>query len=263
MFSLVIPIIPRHFRYLSRLLKELSLESVYITEILICASSVNDLELKSLEKILRNAPTCLDIRTFTTSSRRTAGENRNIGWDESKAEFVAFLDADDIYHPLRLSTISRVLLEHGADAVVHNYFRMSPRLIFRFISSTSFGQLSSDELREANGDRFLAFLPDGEIYSGESNLVLPDCLDHASRVHHGHLVIKRTIPFRYSSRKTGEDGELVVEVLKNGFQLVYIDVKLSIYDRINLANVVEAFAGHATVKLSRIYRILLDLKLKK
>lgn len=263
LFSIVIPVIPKHFRYLSSLLKEISSESGYIREILICASSVNELEIDALEKILRHAPTSLDIRIITTSNIRTAGENRNIGWNESKAEFVAFLDADDLYHPLRLSTISKVLLEHNADALVHDYYRMSPRLIFRCQSDTSFVRMSSEELRKANRDRFIALLPDGEIYTGESNLVLPNRLNHAPRVHHGHLVIKRTIPTRYSSRKTGEDGELVVEILKNGFQLVYIDAKLSIYDRFNVANLVEAFTGHTTVTLSRLYRFLLELKLKK
>jgi hypothetical protein len=106
-------------------------------------------------------------------------------------------------------------------------------------------------------------LPDGEIYSGESNLVLPYQLNQKSKVHHGHLVVRTAIPVRYSSRKTGEDGDLVVKILGNGFRLVYVDAKLSIYDRFDFSNIANAVLGHARVTVSRIYRFFFKLKSNK
>lgn len=263
LFTIVIPIIPKHYKYLRKLLVELNREFRIISEVLICASSVTISAERELQQIIQNSASLLSVRTLSTSEKKTAGENRNIGWDNASSEFLAFLDADDIYHPSRLTTVLGILLEKKADALVHNYYRMLPTYVFNYTDLNKIEIINHEDLLEANRERLLCPLPSENLYLGQTNLVLPDRIGKYSRVHHGHLVVRREIPIRYSSRKVGEDGELVVEILRNGFRLIYADGKLSIYDRLNLKNVQESITGRAKVILSRIYRFLFNKFLRK
>lgn len=254
LFSVVIPVVPKHFRYITKLLRELEAESNLIGEVLICASSVNESSEVSLDKIIKKYSGSIQIRIFKTSAFRSAGENRNVGWEQAKFEYISFLDADDIYHPQRLAVISRILSQLQVDALVHDYFRMMPRYMFVRSIISSFQTADTDSLWTANRERMERILPDKEIYSGQSNLALPSTLRNGSRVHHGHLVVRSSVPVRYSSRRTGEDGELVVEILKSKYSLVYISAKLSIYDRLNILNLKQTLFGHIKVRLSSVYR---------
>lgn len=256
MFSVVIPIIPKHFRYLPRLLAELNLEANLIQEILICASSVGISEINKLNRIVNHSLVSSKVRIFASSDARTAGQNRNLGWNESKAEFIAFLDADDTYHPLRFSIISKIISDNKVDALVHDYYRLAPRNFLVKRPIHTFNIINQAELRLANKDRLEIQFSSDDIYSGQSNLILPSEYEHLSRIHHGHLIVKRSVPIRYSSRKLGEDGELVVEILKSGYNLTFVNAKLSIYDRLNFSNLRQTFFGHTKVMTSLVYRYL-------
>lgn len=262
-FTIVIPVIPKHFRYLHKLLIELNVESRLIKEVLLCASSVTGSTEKDLQDIIQKSPPSLRVRALSNTDKRTAGENRNLGWDHADAEFVAFLDADDIYHPSRLSTILAILLENNADALVHNYYKMVPKRIFKHSKLMNFDIVCSEDLLEANAGRLKQQLPSDVLYSGQTNLLLPTTMKNHPRVHHGHLVVRQELPVRYSSRQVGEDGELVVEIIRNGLKLIYADCKLSIYDRLNFTNIKESIVGRIKVTLSRIYRYLLSKFLRK
>jgi len=43
------------------------------------------------------------VRLFTLNKNIGAGPARNIGWDEVMGDYIAFLDADDIWHPEKLA----------------------------------------------------------------------------------------------------------------------------------------------------------------
>lgn len=260
LFSVVIPIIPKHFRYLSKLLFELESESNLINEILICASSVSKSDVNILEEIVENSRISSNVRIVSSSDARTAGENRNMGWDEARGEFIAFLDADDTYHSSRLTLISKIINDSNIDALVHDYYRLAPRRVLVRRPNPLFNLVDQTKLRSANKGRLESEFPSDDIYSGQTNLKLPNEFEHVSRIHHGHLIVRRSIPIRYSPRKLGEDGELVVEILKNGYNLSFIDAKLSIYDRLNFSNIRQSFLGHTKVISSRIYRFLRGVK---
>jgi glycosyltransferase involved in cell wall biosynthesis len=263
MFTIVIPVIPKHFRYLRYLLKELISEEDLILEVLICASSVDIEHSKELDAIVADSYFNNSIRIFSTQDSRSAGENRNIGWNEAVSKYVAFLDADDIYHPRRLRTIIQVLNDYNGDALVHDYYRMRPRYCLTKCNTTTFKVCTGEELLFANKSRMDMKLPKGDIYFGETNLLLPARLANMSKVHHGHLVVKKEIPIRYSSRRSGEDGELIVELLKNNFNLVFISAKLSIYDRLNYSNMRDSCSGHLRVRLSKVFRIFFKPRSKR
>jgi len=56
--------------------------------------------------------TCSNSRLLTTSTNSGPGVARNLGWNEAGSEFVAFLDADDSWHPQKLELQLAALLSH-------------------------------------------------------------------------------------------------------------------------------------------------------
>lgn len=253
--SIVIPIVPKHFRYLKKLLDELSSENRFIGEIHICVSSVDEARLLKLMQIVSNSSFDTIIKVHSCLETRTAGENRNHGWDNSIFNIVVFLDADDLYHPNRLQFLTNLMITNHADAIVHDYYRLAPKFFFKFGNIESHVLISTEQLYKANEFDFEHSLPSGSLYGGESNLLLPAEIFKKNKVHHGHLTVRRDVPIRYTNRKLGEDGELVREILKYDYKIVYVSAKLSIYDRFNFTNYLLSIKGHALVHLSRIYRL--------
>jgi cellulose synthase/poly-beta-1,6-N-acetylglucosamine synthase-like glycosyltransferase len=253
--SIVIPVVPKHFRYLKKLLDELFSENGFIGEIHICASSVDETRLLKLMQIVSQSSFNKIIKVHSCLETRTAGENRNHGWDNSIFDIVVFLDADDLYHPNRLQFLTNLMISNHADAIVHDYYRMAPKFFFKFVNIKSHLLISAEQLYKTNEFELESSLPSGSLYGGESNLLLPAETFKNSKVHHGHLTVRRDVQIRYTNRKLGEDGELVREILKRGYKMVYVSAKLSIYDRFNFSNYFLSMKGHASVQLSRIYRL--------
>jgi glycosyltransferase involved in cell wall biosynthesis len=253
--SVVIPIIPKHFVYLGKLLEELNTQSLYLGEIHICASSLNEASLQTLRSIVDKSDLQSIIKIHPNFESQTAGQNRNRGWDESKFEIVAFLDADDVYHPRRFEILTDVMQRNNVDAVVHDYYRLAPRVLFRVQRYDKQDLILTPQLLETNRAKLEKSLPPGNLYMGESNVLLPAELSKKYKIHHGHLTVRKNIPLRYTNRKLGEDGELAISILRNKHKLIYLPLKLSIYDRFNLSNVCMSFKGHIIVKSSEIYRL--------
>lgn len=55
-----------------------------------------------------------------------AGAARNAGWERASRAFVAFLDADDAWHPRKLEIQYRVMTLHPACAISGHRFRVDP-----------------------------------------------------------------------------------------------------------------------------------------
>lgn len=64
----------------------------------------------------------LSITVIRLESNQGPSRARNAGWDASVGEYVAFLDADDFWHPKKLELVNRVLAERGGvDWVGHGF----------------------------------------------------------------------------------------------------------------------------------------------
>ena len=261
--SIVIPVVPKHFRYLKKLLDELNCEDRFVGEIHICASSVNETNLLRLMQIVAQSPSDKKIEIHSCSDTKTAGENRNYGWNKAIFDIVVFLDADDLYHPNRLEYVTSVIINNHADALVHDYYRMVPKYFFKFSNFEGHLLILADQLYKVNRAKLENSLPDGSLSAGESNLLLPIDDFKNLKVHHGHLTVRRNIPLRYTNRKLGEDGELVRELLKHRYSVVYVSTKLSIYDRLNYSNLFLTVKGHSLVQLSKLFRLFVPKKDKR
>jgi glycosyltransferase involved in cell wall biosynthesis len=252
-FAAVIPVVPKHITFLQALLDELENATKLFQEIWIIASSIDETSeasLRELQKQLDLSKLHLEI----TNLPRTAGQNRNIGFEKANSDYICFLDADDSYSPLRLEIIDNVITLTGAQVIYHDYFRLAPRFLFNFTRSDNLENLvRSEELFQTTfgSKERLKFEENG--FQGNTNIVLPSHLKKFHRVQHGHVTVSAKLDERFSDMKIGEDGRFARDCLYSHLNVIYIPKRLSIYDRLTITNV-------ATSTILRTLRILALLK---
>jgi glycosyltransferase involved in cell wall biosynthesis len=97
--SVVIPCY-QHVRVLGRAIASVINQTVLPLEIIVVVDGPSD----EIKYFLNSQS--LEVQNFLETIYLTknvgAGEARNIGWDRAKGDFIAFLDADDAWHPNKL-----------------------------------------------------------------------------------------------------------------------------------------------------------------
>lgn len=61
------------------------------------------------------------VRVLATTSARTAAANRNVAASAAEGPVLAFLDADDLMHPLRMEAAIECLVRRKGRALLHSY----------------------------------------------------------------------------------------------------------------------------------------------
>jgi glycosyltransferase involved in cell wall biosynthesis len=145
-----------------------------------------------------------DFAEFHSTRKGTAAGARNIGLELSRADFVAFLDADDQYHPLKLYDQISQMLEYGVNASITDY-----EYIDRGIINSS--NVALDRIiDESNISRNLAIAFPSLIVSREAI---------------------QNLKFDENS-KIGEDTKFIIDiVLKNNGKILYLSEKRLIVQR--------------------------------
>lgn len=115
MFSIVIPVYNKE-KYISRTLKSILNQTFFNFEIII----VDDGSTDNSIKILKN----FDDKRIKVVSQENKGVSsaRNLGVEHSKNNYIAFIDADDIWEPEFLENINNLILSFpNAGAYYTNY----------------------------------------------------------------------------------------------------------------------------------------------
>lgn len=244
-FAAVIPIVPKHIKYLGLLLSELESSTKKFEEIWIIASSQNLNSISELKKI-KEIQSAEKIYLVTSPEKRTAGENRNIGFEKATSDYICFLDADDSYSPRRLEILDKVIASTGAELVYHDYFRLFPRSVFKLNKSLNVRNLATTEELATSTFSDEGIRKNLDITKGGyTNLLLPHRLRKMHRIQHGHATVNNRISERFSPMSTGEDGEFARRCLKNYKKVVYVPRRLSIYDRATPSNLISSYARRA------------------
>jgi hypothetical protein len=248
-YSIVIPVVPKHDKFLKNVFECLSAENFLIKEIIVARSSLAPHQINRYKKFLMKISSTFDLEDKIVLSNEAksclAYANLNRGWLLAKGKFVTFLGADDIYAPYRLRVIDEVLrLRPESNAILHSYFYQSQPQIDLDLSNSSFEpyfELSSfQKLIESRlvdtDDIFNATFPNGKRDHlsesfGNTSLKMPkDGLAHGG-VSQGNVVLRTEIREKvlYRPLQYCEDGVLCLDILENFGEVYFIGIELSIY----------------------------------
>lgn len=239
-FSIVIPTIPRHHKFLPRLVKSLDTNSDYIHEIIIISSSTSEIAAHKLSALIKRFNLKVTVRIVSTTLKKTAGENRNSGWDVAESEYIMFLDADDWYSIDRPQIIAEVIKVTNTDFVIHNYWKFKPRwFLKKKIVLDPNVWISSKALIAATWEQGSRNVDLELGIKGDTNVIARDKDGYSLPIQHGHVTIRRSVVIRFSSRY-GEDGMMIRDALEKGYEVFYIPNKLSVYNQISLESIIRS-----------------------
>ena len=112
--SVVIPC-HQHARVLGRAITSVINQTALPLEIIVVVDGPSD----EIKCFLNSQP--LEVQNFLEAiylpKNLGAGEARNIGWDRAKGDFIAFLDADDAWHPNKLK-IQYEFMQQNPDILI-------------------------------------------------------------------------------------------------------------------------------------------------
>lgn len=165
------------------------------------------------------------IRVVASGENRGAGEARNLGWAEASQPWIAFLDADDAWHPRKIEIQYRWLAEHP-DAVLCAH-------------GTIVAQVAEWPLPAETG-------------SG-ARRVDPSWLPFSNSLPMRSVMVRREIPYRfYPGKRYAEDFALWLKIVLSGLHAYKLDVPLACSFR-------PEFSGSgSSAKLWRVERGELD-----
>lgn len=95
-------------------------QSFRVFEIILINDCSKDDTLKVLERYV-NKNQDFNFRIFDLKENRGVSFCRNLGWDNTNGDYVAFLDSDDYWNKNKLEVIVNAIKLSDADLIGHNY----------------------------------------------------------------------------------------------------------------------------------------------
>lgn len=166
---------------------------------------VNDAspETDEIEEILGRYPSIIYIKNPTNIG---LAASRNVGLRKSRGEFIAFLDADDEYHPQKIELQIRSSEENTAIACnVENFYEQSPHPL---------------NLKELNAENI-------EAIDSLWKMSLYNYLTGASILAHRKLLL--SVGGYDESLRSCEDYDLWLRLIKKGVKVILIKLPLYLY----------------------------------
>ena len=107
--TVVIPVF-NGARTIGRALESVLSQTRQPNEIIVVDDASTDNTRFLVDELARTSPTA--IRVIENLENLGPGHSRNVGWDASRSELVAFLDADDCWHPQKIEVQVRHMESH-------------------------------------------------------------------------------------------------------------------------------------------------------
>jgi glycosyltransferase involved in cell wall biosynthesis len=175
----------------------------------------------------RLASTDNRIAVYWQPNSGYAGIARNLGISHATGRYLAFLDADDLYHPNRIErALSGFEKCPGVDIVFHdhNQFRTETdqHQTRSFLQQTGFLRRASDYLKESEPGLYVCR---DDFYTFISLDYIPF---HTSSIMFRRELLGPTGPFFREDIYPGEDGDLWLRLTKD-HRVVFLNEVLSYY----------------------------------
>ena len=255
-FSIVIPVVPKHDRYLNDVFACLGTESNLIKEIIVARSEIAPHKVAKYEKFLKNISSNYNLEDKVILSGEPkaclAYANLNRGWQIAKGQYVTFLGADDLYAPNRLSVINEVLSQYPeSNLVLHSYFfenqstakstSIEGKFELQYVDD-HLSRFVKERVIDSNAileETFPAGKRDylSECF-GKTSIKIPENKFGLSTVAQGNATVKTSLRERvvYKQLQYGEDGVLCLDILENFGNVFFIALELSVYRKHLSAN---------------------------
>jgi glycosyltransferase involved in cell wall biosynthesis len=131
------------------------------------------------------------------------GIARNMGWDQASQPYVAFLDADDTWHPRKLEIQYKWLHAHPAIVLSGHY------------------SLEADQRSQVNKEH----PSNGDI---EADEILFWDMFVSNRFATRTVMVRSDLPFRFKEKKYSEDSLLWLEIIIAGYKAVVLKANLAL-----------------------------------
>lgn len=213
--TLGVPCIPEDIPKLENLIHNVNKQTRPPDNIIIALSETNNHDSQKLQNKLNNISRS-PVTISNVPHKAFSGINRNRVVDNTDADYIAFLDADDHMHPQRLELVEKVIQKYKPVGIVHG-------LTMKDNCNQTFDKYS---------------LWDGKkLYNYHKNKVpITEHLDlRGLNLHHGHPIYSKKVfqNVRFTDRRRGQDAEMLRNVLdyygdtKNNVH--FLELPLSIY----------------------------------
>ena len=185
---------------LRRALVSIEQQSVHPAEIIVVDDG-NSLEVRQqILTICRKSSLDDKIICIHLSPRSGPATARNAAWHRASQEFIAFLDADDAWHPKKLEVQYRFMTGNDTIAISSHQIKMNA-LFDRF-----------DPTLNGIAPRYIKF---------HRQLIKNEFMTTT-------VMLKRRIPLRFDSEKMhSEDYLLWLEILRNGYRGAHLPLPLA------------------------------------
>ncbi len=185
---------------LGRALGSIEGQTVHPAEILVVDDGNPPAEKANLIRICRKSALDERIRIIHMARQSGPGAARNEGWNRTRGEYIAFLDADDAWHPRKLEIQFQWMKSYPDVALCgHNIVQI-------------------DDVSE--------WPPVGN--PGRGREVRPMQQLIRNRFYTSSVMLRRDIALRFEpDKKYSEDYLLWLEILYHGFSGVYLDLPLT------------------------------------
>lgn len=231
--TVVIPLAPTHAPFLPQVVNQLIDDRHLIRSVIVASSSTGKRALKELERSGRQIQEqCgIPIQIVPTRRQQLAGENRNRGWDIVETQYTAFLDADDLYAPRRLTSLFEVIESKSPDLVLHGFRITDAKVRDLVFDDWSLDDVIGPEALYAETFKSGRIRRNEGKHPGDTNIVVPSSRGGLLNVCHGHIVVRTSLrdTHRYGTLYPGEDGQFCRDVLWSQNRVVYVPAQLSIY----------------------------------
>lgn len=201
--SVVIPCYCCHGT-IERALDSVMLQTAFPQEVILVedGSPDNGRTLNCLLQAQKKYAEKIDIQVISLDLNQGAAAARNRGWQASSQPYIAFLDADDAWHPRKLEYQYQYMASHPAVALTGHGYQIGAEFPLMALSDM---------------DMSLNAKPINSIHLLLSNsLVTPS------------VMLRADIPFRFRNGQRYVDDHLLwLEIVLSGFPAVKLDVPLA------------------------------------
>lgn len=181
-----------------RALQSVANQTFQVTEVIVIDDASTDNTVETVSEYSKNSS--IAIRLMPSDRNVGPGSARNRGWDSSKSDYIAFLDADDVWHPRKIEIQVREMEQSSS-------FSMSCHE--RIVSvSHSFPKIDSSIalMRELSLNDFII----------------------KNRCSTPTVMVRRTVNERYKNEKRyAEDYLLWMEIIAKHGNALYIQLPLT------------------------------------